>query len=112
MSPEAELRRKVYQEGQRAYRSGATCPYDGWDWRAKTWAKGYTAGEAYYNSPRYYNSPIDSEPEPEPEPEVEIILQRLKYEIADLRNEIEYLSTKITDLRYDMYSLNDERGNV
>jgi len=108
MSPEAELRMSVYQEGQRAYRSGATCPYDGWDWRAKTWAKGYAAGEAYYNSPMYYNSPIESELEPE----AELTLQTLKEEIADLRNEIEYLSTKITDLRYDMYSLKDERGNV
>jgi hypothetical protein len=97
-----ELRLRIYQEGRRAYLSGSPCPYGGRDWRAKTWAKGFTDGEAYYNSP------IDSEPEPE----VECTFQTLKEEIADLRDEIEYLSTKITDLRYDMYSLKDERGNV
>jgi hypothetical protein len=102
MSPEAEIRLRIYQEGQRAYLSGSPCPYDGWDWRAKTWDKGYAAGEAYC-------SQTDSEPAHEVEP----TLQMLKEEIAELRSEVEYLnkylSNEINDLRDDMYSLNDER---
>lgn len=49
MSPDAKLRMDVYQEGQRAYRSGATCPYS--DWRAKTWAKGRAAAQDYWTAP-------------------------------------------------------------
>jgi hypothetical protein len=45
MTPDAKLRMDVYQEGQRAFNSGAVCPYT--DWRAKTWAKGRAAAEAY-----------------------------------------------------------------
>lgn len=48
MSPDALLRMNVYQEGQRAYRSGAHCPYT--DWRAKTWAKGRAAAEEYFST--------------------------------------------------------------
>ena len=94
MSPDAELRMNVYQEGQRAYRSGVSCPYS--DWRAKTWAKGYAAGQAYYNSPMYYDSSIDSELEPE----VECTFRTLKEEIADLRKEVEHLREKVELLEY------------
>jgi hypothetical protein len=94
MSPDAELRMNVYQEGQRAYRSGVPCPYS--DWRAKTWAKGYAAGEAYYNSPMYYNSPIESELEPE----AECTFETLKEEISGLRKEVEHLREKVERLEY------------
>lgn len=50
MSPDAKLRMDVYQEGQRAYRSGAPCPYS--DWRAKTWAKGRADAQAYFTDTR------------------------------------------------------------
>jgi hypothetical protein len=36
--------------------------------------------------------------------------QTLKEEIADLRREIEWLSSVISDLRFDVYRLRDERG--
>lgn len=49
MQPDAKLRMDVYQEGQRAYRSGAVCPYT--DWRAGTWEKGRKAAEEYYTTP-------------------------------------------------------------
>lgn len=62
MSPDAQLRMQVYQEGQRAYRSGAHCPYT--DWRAKTWAKGRAAAEDYFTAP----APQSTEPEPTPCP--------------------------------------------
>ena len=94
MSPDAELRMNVYQEGQRAYRSGVPCPYS--DWRATTWAKGYAAGEAYYNSPMYYHISIDSEPEHE----VYLALQALKEEILGLRKEVEHLKEKVERLEY------------
>ena len=84
----------VYQEGQRAYRSGVPCPYS--DWRAKIWAKGYAAGQAYYNSPMYYDSSIDSEPEHE----VECTFQTLKEELAELRKEVEHLREKVERLEY------------
>ena len=45
MSPEAELRMNVYQEGQRALSSGANCPYT--DWRKKTWVKGLDAAREH-----------------------------------------------------------------
>ena len=45
MKPDALLRMTVYQEGQRAYRSGDECPYT--DWRAGTWAKGREAAGVY-----------------------------------------------------------------
>jgi hypothetical protein len=35
----------VYQEGQRAFNSGAQCPYH--DWRWGTWNKGYEAARVY-----------------------------------------------------------------
>lgn len=44
MSPDAKLRMDVYQEGQRAFNSGAGCPYT--DWRLRTWLKGYDAAKA------------------------------------------------------------------
>jgi len=47
MKPDAQLRFSVYQEGQRAFRSGTTCPYT--DWRAKTWEKGLAAAKAYFS---------------------------------------------------------------
>jgi hypothetical protein len=99
MSAEAELRLSVYQEGQRAYLSGSPCPYEVWDWKSKTWDKGYAAGKAYYN-----------ETDNEPENEVEPTLQTLKEEIADLRGEVEWLSSVIADLRFDVYRLRDGRG--
>lgn len=46
MSPDAELRMRVYQEGQRAYNAGTSCPYK--DWRAGTWAKGRAAAHAFH----------------------------------------------------------------
>jgi hypothetical protein len=46
MTPEAELRMLVYQEGQRAYTSKVDCPYT--DWRAKTWRKGFNAAAKYH----------------------------------------------------------------
>lgn len=46
MTPAAKLRMEVYQEGQRAYGAGTECPYT--DWRAKTWAKGYTAAKEWH----------------------------------------------------------------
>jgi len=49
MKPDALLRMNIYQEGQRAFRSGAPCPYT--DWRAKTWAKGRAAAQEYFNTP-------------------------------------------------------------
>jgi hypothetical protein len=94
MSPDEELTINAYQQGQRAYRTGVPCPYS--DWRAEAWAKGYAAGEAYYNSPMYYNIPIDSEPEHE----VESTFQTLKEEISELRKEVEYLRKKVDDLEY------------
>ena len=45
MTPDAERRMNVYQEGQRASGSGASCPYT--DWRAGTWMKGFEAAHAY-----------------------------------------------------------------
>lgn len=48
MKPDAERRMLVYQEGQRAFSSGAACPYT--DWRAGTWAKGKAAAENYHDS--------------------------------------------------------------
>ena len=48
MSPDAKRRMDVYQEGQRAFNSGAACLYT--DWRAGTWLKGYDAAEAYANT--------------------------------------------------------------
>ena len=47
MSPEAELRMSVYQEGQRAFNSRELCPYT--DWRKGTWTKGFEAAKAYHN---------------------------------------------------------------
>ena len=88
MSPDEELTINAYQQGQRAYRTGVPCPYS--DWRAEAWAKGYAAGEAYYNSP------IDSEPEHE----VESTFQTLKEEISELRKEVEHLRKKVDDLEY------------
>jgi hypothetical protein len=41
MTPDARIRMEVYQEGQRAFNSGAPCPYV--DWRAGTWRKGWQA---------------------------------------------------------------------
>lgn len=46
MTPDAKLRMDVYQEGQRAFSSGAICPYT--DWRAKTWEKGRAASKEWY----------------------------------------------------------------
>jgi hypothetical protein len=46
MTPDAKARMDVYQEGQRAYRSRATCPYV--DWRKGTWGKGFEAAKAHY----------------------------------------------------------------
>lgn len=46
MDPKAYLRMTVYQEGQRAFNSGAPCLYN--DWRAKTWAKGFEAAKVYH----------------------------------------------------------------
>jgi hypothetical protein len=88
MSPDEELTINAYQQGQRAYRTGVPCPYS--DWRAEAWAKGYAAGEAYYNIP------IDSEPEHE----VESTFQTLKEEISELRKEVEHLRKKVDDLEY------------
>lgn len=48
MTPDAKLRMDVYQEGQRAFGSGAQCPYAWMDWRAKTWQKGHTAARRYH----------------------------------------------------------------
>lgn len=45
MTPDAERRMLVYQEGQRAFNSGASCPYS--DWRAVTWSKGREAAKAH-----------------------------------------------------------------
>ena len=46
MSPEAQLRMEVYQQGQRAFNAGTACPYT--DWRAGTWQKGRQAAADYY----------------------------------------------------------------
>lgn len=46
MNPDAARRMAVYQEGQRAFNSGAPCPYI--DWRAKTWKKGRDDAQAHY----------------------------------------------------------------
>ena len=46
MQPDAQLRMQVYQEGQRAFNSGAACPYT--DWRAGTWAKGRAVAEKHH----------------------------------------------------------------
>lgn len=46
MTPDAELRMEVYQEGQRAFGVGGICPYT--DWRAGTWWKGYTAAKEWH----------------------------------------------------------------
>lgn len=48
MTPDAKLRMDVYQEGQRAFNAGTTCPYT--DWRAGTWEKGRKAAEAYHDA--------------------------------------------------------------
>lgn len=45
MEADAKLRMGVYQEGQRAFRTGAPCPYA--DWRAKTWERGHAAAQAH-----------------------------------------------------------------
>jgi hypothetical protein len=45
MTPQAQLRVDVYQEGQRAFNSGVQCPYH--DWRWGTWNKGYEAARLY-----------------------------------------------------------------
>jgi hypothetical protein len=45
MKPDAELRMKVYQEGQHAYNAGLACPYT--DWRKGTWTKGWQAAKDY-----------------------------------------------------------------
>ena len=45
MKSAAALRERVYQEGQRAARSWAPCPYA--DWRATTWMKGFNAAREY-----------------------------------------------------------------
>lgn len=51
MSPDAQLRMEVYQEGQRAFNAGTPCPYH--DWRAGTWGKGYAAAKKYAEQDRY-----------------------------------------------------------
>jgi hypothetical protein len=48
MSPDAELRMVVYQEGQRSARDeNALCPYGLFDWRQGTWWKGRKAAQDY-----------------------------------------------------------------
>jgi hypothetical protein len=47
-SEAARARFLVYQEGQRAHTSGASCPYFAPDWRAKTWAKGVEAAQQHW----------------------------------------------------------------
>ena len=53
MSPDAKLRRDVYQEGQKAFNAGTTCPYT--DWRAGTWNKGWQAAKTYRESMSRYD---------------------------------------------------------
>lgn len=62
MSPDAQLRMQVYQEGQRAYLSGAHCPYA--DWRAKTWSKGRAAAAEYWAG---LERRAEAKPEPKPD---------------------------------------------
>lgn len=59
-TPDARLREAVYQEGQRAYRSGAPCPYS--DWRAKTWTKGLAAAQGYFTDTLADLQPREPEP--------------------------------------------------
>lgn len=51
MSPDAERRLKVYQEGQRAFNAETPCPYT--DWRVGTWTKGWKAAEAHAKASAY-----------------------------------------------------------
>ena len=48
MSLDAEVRMRVYQEGQRAFNAETACPYHTNDWRSKTWEKGRAAAGAYH----------------------------------------------------------------
>lgn len=54
MTPDAELRMRVYQEGQRAFNAKTECPYS--DWRRGTWLKGYTAA-VYEEAKRFEPAP-------------------------------------------------------
>lgn len=49
----------AWAEGQRAYRSGAPCPYT--DWRAATWAKGRAAAQEHYSVPAEPEQPAVAE---------------------------------------------------
>jgi hypothetical protein len=60
MSPDAELRMNVYQEGQRAFNAKTYCPYT--DWRAGTWLKGYTAAKVHNEKAfRFEETPVPIE---------------------------------------------------
>lgn len=66
MTPDAKLRMEVYQQGQRAYRSGAPCPYS--DWKAKTWEKGRQAAREYWERVLSRIPEPESTPQPNPCP--------------------------------------------
>lgn len=67
MTPEAELRMRIYQEGQRAFSSGARCPYI--DWRRGTWKKGYDAAKEHYEKLRAELEKEEREAAARPQPE-------------------------------------------
>lgn len=87
MSPDAELRMTVYQEGQRAFNKGTTCPYT--DWRAKTWAKGRAAAEKYEaDIQRYIEQSAqyeESDPPEELDPSAAILALTERVEVLERR---------------------------
>lgn len=47
---EAAERERIYQQGQRAFGANLACPYSAFEWRSKTWWKGYDASRAEYDA--------------------------------------------------------------